>query len=588
VAALTPGTRAIALALLIGDRTSLGRDSQQAFVLSGTMHMLAISGLHVGVLASMLSCACRVIGVSRNISGISVVSVIVGYVLIVGSRPSVVRAAVLVSVWMLGRPWWRQSHVWHRLSLAAIGMMLWNPLVVFDVGAQLSYLAMLALSYSQMSLGSSSGPRGDDPRSTVVRLREQIWCKAVVGSVWHYLRSYVWSYVMIWVFTAPLAANTFHVLAPIGLCTNFVLLHVIAAILVCGFLIVVLAALHPDLAYLPGVCLDAGLTYVLRFVDWSSRREWGHFEVGSLPTWWLLGHYGLLCILLFKGWRLERTRWRLALVVWLIIGVFCLCWRSSPEEFRCRFLDVGHGSAVLIEWPSGTTMLYDCGSMQGGHRAAQTVMGAMRASGMPQLDTLVISHADVDHCNGVPTLLSRVSVRRIVVGHAFWDLQQRVVRDVLAAAQRNNVAVETVSAGRRLAVDPQTRVTIIHPQRQWLSPSDNANSLVLQIAYAGRNLLLPGDVEAEGLEQLLKRPSRSTDVLMAPHHGSRVANTRRVAQWARPNWVIVSSGQHVRLEELRAIYGLSQVLGTTDSGAIDVRIRPSGQMSVDTFCGDIP
>ena len=580
--ALTPRTQGIAAALLIGDRSGLDHDDQRAFVLSGTMHLLAISGLHVGVLASLLSCACRALGVSRRASGVTVVLTIIAYVFLVGSRPSVVRAAVLVSVWMLGRPWWRQSHVWHRLSLAAIGMMLWDPLVVFDVGAQLSYLAMLALSYSQISSTQCVRRPADDARSIMLRLREHAWHTTIIDPVVRHLMAYLRAYVAIWVFTAPLAANSFHVLAPIGVLTNLVLIHTLGLILLGGFLMVSLAVVNPAFAELPGVCLDAVLRGVLWFVEWSSCQAWGHVEVVKLPVWWMVCHYCLLCVVLHNCWRLRSTRWRHAVVVWLLIGVLCLIWRRAPGELRCQFLDVGHGSAVLIELPAGQTLLYDCGSMQGGQRAAQVVQRAMRSGGMSHLDTLVISHADVDHCNGVSTLLERVSVGRIVIGRAFGDLQQQVVRDVLGSAGRHKVPICTVAAGQQLAVDPQTRIKILHPYDHWISSSDNANSLVLRICYAGRVLLLPGDLEADGLEHLLKLPAQQTDVLMAPHHGSRTSNTLRVAEWARPHWVIVSSGRHIRLDALQSIYKNSRVIGTSRAGAIEVRIRPTGQLHVTT------
>jgi len=583
VSVLSPETRGTAVALMIGDRSGLSHEQRRAFVTSGTMHMLAISGLHVGVLASMLHGLCRGFGTSRVLSVAGIVTAVALYAVVVGPRPSVVRAAVLVSVLMLGRPWWRQAHVWHRLTLAAIGMLLWDPLLLFDIGAQLSYLAIVGLSYAQLSRAATAERRGCDPRATAISLGEQNGIRGVSGGVWRYLKSYTWAYAMIWLFTAPVAANAFHVLAPIGLITNFVLLHAIGVILVLGFLLVVSAQVHPDLASLPGAGLEASLDCMLCLVNWAAGQPWGHFDLGQLPLWWLLGHYALLCLLLFDCWRCRRSRWKWVLLGWLVCGVLCAGWRTAPDELRCRFLDVGHGSAVLVELPSGHTLLYDCGSLQGGHRAARTVHSAMRELGLRRLDTLIISHADIDHCNGVPLLLSRVSVGRIVVAHTFWDRSQAVVRDVLAAAEQHNVAVATVSAGWKLNGDPQAAVTILHPQAEWLSASDNANSIVLQITYGGRNLLLPGDLEAAGLEQLLKRPSRSTAVLMAPHHGSRTANTPRVAAWARPVWVIVSSGRHVPFEHLRSTYGPSQVLGTTRDGAILVRIGPRGRLQLATF-----
>jgi competence protein ComEC len=247
---------------------------------------------------------------------------------------------------------------------------------------------------------------------------------------------------------------------------------------------------------------------------------------------------------------------------------------------------VGHGGAVLLELPDGRTLLYDAGSIQNPMRAERAIETVLWNRGHHRIDGLIISHADIDHYNAAPGLLERIPVGTVFAGRSFLDFQQEPVRECCEAAFREGVPIRLVGEGDRFAIGDDVMIRILHPPDPWEAgsqTSDNAHSLVVLVEYAGRRILLTGDLEKEGLKRLLARQRLDVDVLQTPHHGSIAANPRALSTWATPEFAVAGSGRNVPTEELRNIYGMAaRVITTFKEGATTVDIGSDGALRVAT------
>ncbi len=222
--------------------------------------------------------------------------------------------------------------------------------------------------------------------------------------------------------------------------------------------------------------------------------------------------------------------------------------------------------------------------MQDGTRARQTVQAALWQRGVRSVDALVISHADIDHFNGVPGLARTLPIGSVLVHESFVDFRQPGVEMTCDLLTQQNVPIKIVWAGNRLSLDDRVRLTVVQPEVGSRLSTDNANSLVLSIEYAGRTILLTGDLERGGLDNLLLLPATHIDILQAPHHGRFAANPRPLAEWASPDWVIVSDGRHDDSEKLKTVYGpRAQVLSTQKHGAITFVIDARGNVKCVPF-----
>lgn len=576
---LQPPNVPVAASLLLGDRSGMTDELRDAFVHSGTMHLLAISGLHVGLLAGMVYLGCRLLGLSAGSTGLVVLVAIVGYAFLADHRPPVVRAAILAAIVVVAGPNRRRAPPLNTLNCSALVVLLWNPADLFDVGAQLSFLAVLGiLCGSRLAAVLRRIPRDrlHEPPGRVQRLGRS--ARHAVADAYLVTGG-------IWLFTLPATLHRFHLAAPVGFVVNVLLVPYSALLLASGFLLIGCGLLLPEAAAWPGWLFERLLDGLRHAVAWSAATPLGHFSVAGPPAWWLAGFYlGLAVAVGMVRLPFQSSRAWLGLAVWVVVG---LAWPLAPaarDGLRCTVLAVGHGEAVLLELPGGRAVLYDLGAFGAPERAERVAQHALWAAGIGRLDALIVSHADSDHYNGASGLLQAVPVSLLLLSQASLDFRQEGMAQLCDDAARARTDIRLIWQGDRLHADPDVELEVLHPPPGPGHAADNANSVVLRVRYAGRTLLLTGDIEGQGLAELLRQAAEPVDVLLAPHHGARDANSPELAAWCRPRVVVVSTGDRRREAALDAVYGADcRILSTATSGAVTITIDSAGVMRVDEF-----
>ena len=576
---LGPSNSAVAASLLLGDRTAMTDEITDAFAHSGTMHLLAISGLHVGLLAGMVFVVCRLLKLSTATSGFVVLTTIAAYAFVTDHRPSVVRAAILTGMVVAAAIFARRASPLNTLACSALVVLLWNPADLFDVGAQLSFLAVLGIlcgvQWSVALHRTRRDPFARD-RSRMERLLRRAGARL--------LDAYAVT-AAIWLFTLPVTLHTFHLAAPIGFLINVALIPFAAALLASGFLTLACGLLLPELVAIPALLFNALLTLLSQIIFWSAATPLGHSYVAGPPLWWLGGWYALLAVatgvvrLPVPSLRVWQT-----LGVWTAIGLTAGLTPAARNGLTCTVLSVGHGGAVLLQLPGGRTLLYDVGAFGSPDRAERVVQHALWDAGISRIDGLIVSHADSDHYNGASGLLHATPVGTLLLHRSAVDFRQPGITALCEDASRNGARIDLIRKGDRLRVDSDVDIEVLHPPAGKGDTDDNANSIVLRVTYAGRSLLLTGDLEGAGLNALLHSPAETVDVLLSPHHGAPEANPPELSAWCRPEIVIVSTGDRERPDHLQAVYGNDcRVLSTANDGAVTVQISPEGELTVSGF-----
>jgi competence protein ComEC len=280
-----------------------------------------------------------------------------------------------------------------------------------------------------------------------------------------------------------------------------------------------------------------------------------------------------------------RRRWPamgLVGLAWLCLGLLGGAMRAPDDELRVTFLAVGHGGCTVIETPDGRTLLYDAGAVAGPDVTRRVIAPFLWRRGVRRIDEVFLSHADLDHFNGLVSLLDRFTVGQVSSTPTFADKDNAAVRHTLEAVRRRGVAVRTLKAGDRLTAGAAT-LEVLHPPADGPPGKENVRSLVLSVRYQGASILLTGDLEEEGLNSVLATPAPHIDVLMAPHHGSPRPNGVRLAEWARPRVVVSCQGPRPDGGAEKAYKGKGiRVLPTWPHGAVTVRCR-QGALVVETF-----
>jgi competence protein ComEC len=261
-------------------------------------------------------------------------------------------------------------------------------------------------------------------------------------------------------------------------------------------------------------------------------------------------------------------------VIWFAAGAN---WPETPatDRLRCSTLAVGHGCAVVLELPHGQTLLYDAGQLGIPSRGARTIAGFLWSRGITRIDAVIVSHADVDHYNALPGLLQRFAVDVVYVSPVMFHARSAALDALKAAIEDSGVELRFLAAGDELDAEAGCRLRVLHPPKAGVEGSDNANSLVLTVEYAGKRMLLPGDLDSPGLESVLATPPLDCDVVLAPHHGSARSNPPGFAAWCDPEWVVISGPRRDYQAEVHEAYAAAgaRVLRTADYGAVFVSLH---------------
>jgi len=543
---------------------------------TGTVHLLAISGLHVGIVAGALFLSLRLVFVPRRRAVILVAAAIVFYTLLTDARPPAVRAMILVLAFCASTYLGRPQLAFNSLAAAALVVLALSPADLFRTGVHLSFVCVAGLMwFAPRWFATGSG------QDVIERLlaKQQTLASRIGWMCWRSLRRLTLVGAMMWVLTLPLVMARFHLFAPAGVVLNTVLWLPMGVALVSGFGVLLLGWLVPPLAAVFGWCCNGSLWFLESGVQTVRDVPCSHFWVPGPADWWLWGFYGGLGLLAaFPAIRPPR-RWCLALLAgWIAVGFIPSMARSHAARLECTFLSVGHGCSTLLELPSGQTMLYDAGCLASPEIGARSVAASLWSRGITHLDAVILSHADADHYNLLPDLLERFSVGVVYVSPVMFDYENRAILALREAIREAEVPVREISAGDRLWGGEGCRIEALHPPRRGVIGEDNANSIVLAIEYRGRRILIPGDLESPGLDDVLAEEPWDCDVLLAPHHGSRSSNPPGLAMWCRPEWVVVSGSLDSYQPETAANYreAGAQVLITGEVGAIRCAIDTKG------------
>lgn len=613
------GQGPLAAALVFGQRQQVDWDAQQQLLSTGTLHMLAISGMHIELVAGALWIVCWVIGLRQRASLLLVATVISLYALIAGANPPVLRAVFVVLAVCVARWRGRRSGLANLLAFSGLAVLALRASWIGNVGVQLSFLAVATIAIFARTSG---------------RAQRRTALAAVIEESWTWRERMLrqlgrWSWQMtvlsfwVWLFTAPLIWSNFHVVSLVAIPLNIVLWPLLVVGLLSGLVLAVTWWL-PPVNWLMGLVCGVCLWGIGGVVWLGDRLPLGHMWLPAPSIAWITIFYAIaavgIAIIYFRPWF--RKWLGGSLVLWMLLGM--LPWFIGPrghgpdwlrhatrvltqssgwraieswlvatpvsatpvDELRLTFIDVGHGTSVLIEVPSadlqsGEVWLYDAGHLGGGERSHQEIANVLWSLPTARIDHMFVSHADADHYNALPGLVERFSFGEVASTPQFWQHPAEELGELRGLLHARRVMAARLVAGEVVDASP-VQVQVLHPPGDFLAPTDNANSLTLLVRYAGKSCLLPGDLEKSGMERLLSLPGIDCDVLMAPHHGSTTQDPRPIIKWCQPEWIVISGGPRAAKPKVIELYSPSGVhsLVTHLDGAIQCRISSDGTVSV--------
>ncbi len=542
-------------AMLLGRRQDLAGDLKDTFVQTGTVHLLAISGLHTGLIVAFFLIILKLLRVKRKASYLITIGLVILYCFISGSRVPVKRAAIMAVIWLLGMVLDRDARIYNSLGLTALILLFLNPGQLFDAGFQLSFITVISILYlaprvlkfllaldiswtgfklllrrfktfhhsnppnppllkgGAGGLLVSDGPRRQRRDGSFQKIK-------------FYLFSLFSASLAAWLGTIPLTLHYFNLFSPVTVLSNIFAIPLLFLIIASGltFGITSLLGIKFFIVIFANTCwfLLSGLGKLTLFL---SGLPLSHFYIGRTGIPFLIFYYGLLIIVIERR-RLKLSFTRLGIILFIILNIFVWtrCLQTPRDVLSITFLDVGHGDSAFIRFPESGNMLLDGGKGGGADKGRKIVMPYLLFEGVNKIDAVISTHPENDHIGGLVTIIKNLKVRYLFDnGVSNPTFIYRKYRDAIS---NKRIPYRVVREGEKLEGYRGVKIYILYPPIPLLkgTPSDvNNNSVVLKIVYGKVSILLCGDIEEEAMLDLLDYGENlKSTIIKVPHHGSRI------------------------------------------------------------------
>ena len=292
---LSKNEAGIMKAILLGDRSGISKPIRTLFVQTGTAHILAISGLHMGIVAALFFLVAKTIPVGRRWQSTAVIFLVAGYAFLTGARPSVVRAAVMTVIFLASFILEREFDRLNTLCLAGTAILLFNPFNLFDAGFQLSFSCVLAIIYADARMNKEGFKRQREKAGEPQSRHLTGWA--------HYVFQSLYLSLVIWLAVAGLIAYYFGMITPVTILANVIVIPLISIIVALGFGLLLTGVAVPAWAFLFALCLKVALNVMIGLIFLCDRVPFAHIYIREATLWHIAAYYSAVLLAILIPWR---------------------------------------------------------------------------------------------------------------------------------------------------------------------------------------------------------------------------------------------------------------------------------------------
>ena len=519
-------TSGLLTALLLGDKSTIDENMKEDFANTGVIHVLAVSGLHVGYILIILTIFASVIRIPWGWNRLVIIIGLIAFCALTGGKPSVIRASTMAGLYVITRVLNRPGNIWNIIGFSACLLLAFDPLYIMGLGFILSYSAVVSIIYFY-GLFEKLLPKKLKPSTIENWFLKNVWSLFLVS-------------LSAQIGTLPITAAYFHKVPIISLVANVMIVPIVGIIVVLGFMILGLS-FSPILSELVGNAAWLFQTIISWLAHYFSSFSFSTFPISQIGILDVV-LYGLFILGLFWIFQLKyRSK---GIITFLLITNLVIWGNIRKPETTILFMDVGQGDAALIIFSNEQTMLIDAGNRNRREDwGERVVIPVLNHFGISKLNWTVMSHPHADHIGGLVSLVESIPTDTLLdtySGYGSWTYNHLIER-----YSDLGTVIKNPKAGETLNISPMESIQYFAPDSIFSVNQHNVNnaSIVFKLNIGTKSFLFTGDLEHEGDDALAKfGDNLKVDILKVGHHGSITSTTEKVLSIIEPELAVVSVG----------------------------------------------
>ncbi|MCK9443145.1 MAG: DNA internalization-related competence protein ComEC/Rec2 [Tissierellaceae bacterium] len=543
--------------IVLGQYSYLEEEDILMFRELGLAHILAVSGLHIGIISGFLIYVLSYLGVKRKYSVFFTLFVLWLYGYLIGFPPSLLRAIIMLSIYFLGFIFAEPYDGINSLFFAFFVMIIINPMWIFNLGFQLSFMATFSIIYF------------------TPKIREVFY--PYDGKI---LRT-IWGLLGVQIGLLPLQAYYFNRIYLISIMTNLILAPILGLALIIGTIMIALSYTLAVFNPIVGKILDFVLTLETHMADLFYGLGVGIVKIHS-PNAFEFIMYFVILLFLFKVIDLKYLDFKIKkvfLIYLIILLLFNTAVIMTDNSMEIHFLDVGQGDSILLRTKKGDYLVDTGGNIFDSFDIGENITSPyLEKLGIKRLRGVFITHFDDDHSKALPLLLDNIDIDHIIVSYEDYD--NFIFREIKDRGKSPLLLREN----DKINIDKNTVIKVLGPSENLKNNSLSPNnlSLVFLLTYFDYKVLFTGDMEREAEYELIDKAEGPVDILKVPHHGSNTSSTEELLNIIKPEIGVISLGRnnfygHPNVEVLERYNRLGTEIHRTDT---------EGMILVKLFNGD--
>jgi len=505
--------------ILLGEKLEIEK-LRQNFTKAGVSHILAISGLHVGMLAFVIL---MIFGLflPSFVSHLVVIIFLIFYVAICDFVPSVSRAALMISLVLICQDLQRKVPLNNIIALSALILLLINPLKLFTISFQLSFLAVIVLANIV-------------PRLSLFGFFEQkgFLKRILIGTLIFISGSMICSFVLNLILS-PITLFYFNQINFNSVFSNIFCIPLVGLIVPLSLVVI--------FSPIPITIYESSLNFLIDLLNFSvGIFAQFPFSFNHIASDFTIYFTMSIFFTIFGAILYKKGKKRLSYVLFLCILVtiiLSLVVKKSDQKLKLTLFDCGLGDMIFIETPKGKKIFVDVGPPDFVRSFKRTALPYLKAAGIKDIDYLVLTHAHNDHFGGVFNAFESLLIRNLVVTDDFQTRQ--IWRKILKLTKEEKCDIVTVSDTMTLYREDDLSLKIVHPDKDFYDHDINNMSIVIKLNYKEFSMLLTGDLEKEGEHYIVDRYEIDTDLLKIGHHGSKSSSTKEFIEAVSPEYAVI-------------------------------------------------